>query len=39
MFKSLFLSILSTNVYSQYVNGDIMPPMVGGQRDDNDCLI
>ena len=51
MFKSLTVSLLSTNVFSQYVNGDIMPrplplprprplpPMVGGQRDTNNCLI
>ena len=39
MFKYLFSSFLSVNVYSQYVQGDIMPPLVGNQRDNNNCLI
>ena len=25
--------------YSSEINGDIIPPMVGGQRDSNNCLI
>ena len=25
--------------YASGGNGDVMPPMVGGQRDSNDCLI
>ena len=39
MFKMISLSLLFTNIYSQYVNGDIMPPLVGNQRDNNNCLI
>jgi hypothetical protein len=39
MFKMISISLLFTNIYSQYVQGDIMPPLVGNQRDNNNCLI
>tara|TARA_Y100001970_G_C14238065_1_gene863145 strand:- start:43 stop:1437 length:1395 start_codon:yes stop_codon:yes gene_type:complete len=39
MLKMISLTMLFTNIYSQYVQGDIMPHLVGNQRDNNNCLI
>jgi hypothetical protein len=39
MLKFVIQSMLFLTGYSQESKGDIMPPMVGGSRDPNNCLI
>jgi len=39
MFKFVIQSMFFITGFSQKSNGDIMPPMVGGLRDPNNCLI